>query len=150
MEFEHAYAPPYSSAKDPVNMAGFVAENILLKRLNIFYWDEIENIKPQDLLIDVRSRAEFDHGNINGSINIPVDEIRSRLKEIPANKQIHIYCEAGLRGYLAQRILTQNGFDKVRNLSGGYRSWIACHEETQKTNALTPEKPGSAALNNFA
>jgi len=130
IEFEHAYAPPYSSAKDPVNMAGFVAENILLERLKIFYWNEIDNIKPEDVLIDVRRKDEYDAGKISNAINIPVDEIRDRLDEIPKNTTIYIYCEAGLRGYLAQRILRQNGFDQVFNLSGGYHTWRVAAEES--------------------
>jgi NADPH-dependent 2,4-dienoyl-CoA reductase/sulfur reductase-like enzyme/rhodanese-related sulfurtransferase len=129
IEFEHAYAPPYSSAKDPVNMAGFVAENILLERLKIFYWNEIENIESSDLLIDVRRKDEFDAGKIAGAINIPVDEIRNRLGEIAKDKNIFIYCEAGLRGYLAQRILRQNGFNNVVNLSGGYHTWKISTDE---------------------
>jgi NADPH-dependent 2,4-dienoyl-CoA reductase/sulfur reductase-like enzyme/rhodanese-related sulfurtransferase len=132
IEFEHAYAPPYSSAKDPVNMAGFVAENILLDRLRVFYWDKIEQLKPGDLLIDVRREDEFDAGNIAGAINIPVDELRNRLAEIPIAKNIYIYCEAGLRGYLAQRILRQNGYNKVANLSGGYILWKACTSEQNR------------------
>ena len=132
IEFEHAYAPPYSSAKDPVNMAGFVAENILLDRLRVFYWDKIEQLKPGDLLIDVRREDEFEAGNIAGAINIPVDELRNRLAEIPVAKNIYIYCEAGLRGYLAQRILRQNGYDKVANLSGGYYLWKSCTNEQGK------------------
>ena len=130
-EFEHAYAPPYSSAKDPINMAGFVAENILLKRLNIFYWNELPKISKDDLLLDVRRADEFAAGKIANAMNIPVDEIRSRFHEIPKDKQIYIYCEAGLRGYLAQRILLQNGFDKVSNLSGGYYLWNVCMNETE-------------------
>lgn len=130
IEFEHAYAPPYSSAKDPVNMAGFVAENILLERLKIFYWNEIDKINEDDLLIDVRRKDEYDAGKIPRAINIPVDEIRNRLDEIPKDKTIYIYCEAGLRGYLAQRILRQNGFDKVFNLSGGYKTWKVATEES--------------------
>lgn len=129
IEFEHAYAPPYSSAKDPVNMAGFVAENILLDRLRVFYWNELEQLQPDDLLIDVRRKDEFEAGNIEGAINIPVDELRSRLNEIPQNKKLYIYCEAGLRGYLAQRILRQNGYEAVANLSGGYYLWNACTTE---------------------
>lgn len=138
IEFEHAYAPPYSSAKDPVNMAGFVAENILLNRLKIFYWNELENIQPGDLLIDVRRKDEYEEGKIESAINIPVDEIRERLDEIPKDKNIYIYCEAGLRGYLAQRILTQNGFEKVANLSGGYKLWTACEVETGLLQTLVP------------
>ena len=130
-EFEHAYAPPYSSAKDPINMAGFVAENILLKRLNIFYWNELPKISKDDLLLDVRRADEFAAGKIANAMNIPVDEIRSRFHEIPKDKQIYIYCEAGLRGYLAQRILLQNAFDKVSNLSGGYYLWNVCMNETE-------------------
>jgi len=131
IEFEHAYAPPYSSAKDPVNMAGFVGENILLSRLKIFYWNELDKIGPDDLFIDVRRADEFDAGHISHSINIPVDELRSRLDEIPKDKTIYIYCEAGLRGYLAQRILTQNGYGSVFNLSGGYYLWNICQKETK-------------------
>jgi NADPH-dependent 2,4-dienoyl-CoA reductase/sulfur reductase-like enzyme/rhodanese-related sulfurtransferase len=131
-EFEHAYAPPYSSAKDPVNMAGFVAENILADRLKVFYWDELAGLIPESLLMDVRNPDEFSAGFIPGAINIPLDDIRERLQEIPAHKKILIYCEAGLRGYLAQRILKQHGFDLVSNLSGGYVSWKACVAESEK------------------
>jgi len=130
-EFEHAYAPPYSSAKDPVNMAGFVAENILSNRLKVFYWHELAGLKPGDLLLDVRNPDEFLSGSIPGAVNIPLDEIRARLPEIPTDKNIRIYCEAGLRGYLAQRILKQHGFDSVSNLSGGYVSWKACVAESE-------------------
>ncbi len=130
-DFEQAYAPPYSSAKDPVNMAGFVAENILLNRLKVFYWHQLAGLKPEDLLIDVRRADEFSAGSIPGAVNIPLDEIRSRLEEIPTEKNIYIYCEAGLRGYLAQRILKQNGYRNVSNLSGGYILWKACMAESE-------------------
>jgi len=129
-EFEHAYAPPYSSAKDPVNMAGFIAENILTDRLNIFYWNDLGDGDDNSYLLDVRTVREFEAGHIEGAANIPVDEIRDRLSEIPAGKRIDIYCEAGLRGYLASRILRQNGFNEVFNLSGGYVLWNACTRET--------------------
>lgn len=129
VDFEHAYAPPYSSAKDPINMAGFVAENILLDRLRIFYWNEIDLISPNDLLIDVRREDEFVKGKIMNAINIPVDDLRKKLDQIPKDKNIFIYCEAGLRGYLAQRILIQNGYDRVKNLSGGYQLWKAASSE---------------------
>lgn len=122
-EFEHAYAPPFSSAKDPVNMAGFAAENILNKRSVVFYWDEFNKITDNDLLIDVRTRNEYNSGKIGNAINIPVDDIRNRLSEIPKDKNIYLYCLGGLRGYLAQRILFQNGFKNVFNLSGGYQVW---------------------------
>ena len=136
IEFEHGYAPPYSSAKDPVNMAGFVAENILLNRLKVFYWNELENLGTADILLDVRRIDEFDAGKINGAINIPLDEIRSRLGEIPKEKNIYIYCEAGLRGYLVQRILKQNGYRYVSNLSGGYNLWKNCMAESRRAMVL--------------
>jgi NADPH-dependent 2,4-dienoyl-CoA reductase/sulfur reductase-like enzyme/rhodanese-related sulfurtransferase len=129
-EFEHAYAPPYSSAKDPVNMAGFVAENILEKRLNVIPWSKVADIKSDDILIDVRTVLEFLEGNIPGSINIPVDELRGRLHELDKQRNIYIYCQIGLRGYLAQRILLQNGFKQVLNISGGYKLWSACDLES--------------------
>ncbi|TWI83179.1 NADPH-dependent 2,4-dienoyl-CoA reductase/sulfur reductase-like enzyme [Lacibacter cauensis] len=138
IEFEHAYAPPYSSAKDPVNMAGFVAENILLDHLRVFYWNDLDQLQPDDLLIDVRRKDEFEAGNIEGAINIPVDELRNRLHEIPSNKTLYIYCEAGLRGYLAQRILRQNGYEAVANLSGGYYLWNACTTEMRFLNKPEP------------
>ena len=129
-EFEHAYAPPYSSAKDPVNMVGFVAENILQKRLNVFYWNEFDRIKDGDILLDVRTNEEYLSGKIEGAVNIPVDEIRNRMSEISKERNVYIYCEAGLRGYLAQRILKQNGYNNVFNLSGGYRLWRDCTRES--------------------
>lgn len=136
IEFEHAYAPPYSSAKDPVNMAGFIAENILTDRLNIFYWNDLGDGDDNSYLLDVRTVREFEAGHIEGAVNIPVDEIRDRLNEIPAGKRIDIYCEAGLRGYLASRILRQNGFNEVFNLSGGYVLWNACTRETALTKPV--------------
>ncbi|MBL7745568.1 MAG: FAD-dependent oxidoreductase [Chitinophagaceae bacterium] len=129
-EFEHAYAPPYSSAKDPVNMAGFIAENILLNRLKVFYWNEVKQLPEDVVLLDVRTNAEYEAGHIEGAVNLPVDEIRQWINEISPQRKVYIYCEAGLRGYLAHRILRQNGFDEVYNLSGGYVSWLACHHES--------------------
>ena len=125
-EFEQAYAPPYSSAKDPLNMAGFTAENILLERLNVIYWDEVENISHDDMIIDVRTKEEFACSTIERAKNIPLDEIRQRLNEIPKDKTIYIFCQQGLRGYLAQRILLQNGINQVFNISGGYMLYQAC------------------------
>ncbi|MBF0575075.1 FAD-dependent oxidoreductase [Dysgonomonas sp. GY617] len=126
MEVEHAYAPPYSSAKDPVNMAGFVADNILKNKVNIIHWREVRKLdKNEILLIDVRTSGEFQFAHIDGAINIPVDDIRSRLSEIPKDKNIVVYCAVGLRGYLGSRILLQNGYSNVYNLSGGYKTYSA-------------------------
>lgn len=132
-EIEHAYAPPFSSAKDPVNIAGFVAENILNKRIKTFYWDEVTSPGKDDILLDVRTPEEFKTGSVDGAINIPIDELRCRINELSRSKTIYVYCQIGLRGYLASRILIQNGFEKVLNLSGGYRLWEACVKEREET-----------------
>lgn len=128
-ELEHAYAPPYSSAKDPVNMAGFAAENVLQKRVQPFYWPEIQALSNEDYLLDVRTVEEFSKGSIPGAVNIPLDEMRQRLNEIPTHKTVYLFCQVGMRGYLASRILMQHGFGDVRSLSGGYRLWDACTTE---------------------
>lgn len=122
MEFEQAYAPPFSSAKDPVNMAGFVANNIVDKVMEIFNPEEIEHLGADKFLLDVRTPTEFEAGTIPNAINIELDELRNRLESLPKDKTIYLFCEVGLRGYLATRILVQNGFE-VKNLTGGYRFW---------------------------
>jgi len=137
-EFEHAYAPPYSSAKDPVNMAGFVADNILQNRLRVIYWNEVSAIGADDILLDVRSADEYSQGTIPGALNIPVDELRNRLNELPTAKNIYIFCQVGLRGYLAQRVLVQNGYGSVRNISGGYALWNICQKEQANAHAPAP------------
>jgi NADPH-dependent 2,4-dienoyl-CoA reductase/sulfur reductase-like enzyme/peroxiredoxin family protein/rhodanese-related sulfurtransferase/TusA-related sulfurtransferase len=123
-DIEHAYAPPFSSAKDPVNQAGFAAENIVSGKLKIVSWDEIHNFHSDNIvLLDVRTAAENELGHIEGSVNIPVDDLRGRLNELPKDKKIIVYCGVGLRGYIACRILTQSGFGEVYNLSGGYKTY---------------------------
>jgi len=134
--FEHAYAPPYSSAKDPVNIAAFAAENILLDKSKLFYWDELNSLPAEAVLLDVRTLKEVNEGIIPNALHIPVDELRSRLTEIPTQRPIYIYCAAGLRGYLALRILLQHDFTQVFNLSGGYQIWNVC----QKEIALLPKE----------
>ncbi|WFD09859.1 CoA-disulfide reductase [Tepidibacter hydrothermalis] len=127
-DLELSYAPPYSSAKDPVNMAGYVASNIIEGMVDVVYWDEIDKIiENGGLLIDVRESIERDMGYIKGSINIPLGEIRGRLDEIPKDKEVYITCQVGLRGYLASRILSQNGY-KVKNLDGGYKTYSSVFE----------------------
>jgi rhodanese-related sulfurtransferase len=122
-ELELSYAPPYSSAKDPVNMAGYLAENVLSGRLDVFTVSQLPDIDPlTSTLLDVRTLAEFDQGHIPGAKHIPIDELRARLHELTPDKVIHAYCQVGLRGYLAARILQQHGF-QVKNLTGGYRSY---------------------------
>ncbi|SHH48983.1 CoA-disulfide reductase [Caloranaerobacter azorensis DSM 13643] len=131
-ELELAYAPPYSSAKDPVNMAGFTAENILKRDVDVIMCNELEKLdKNEVIILDVREEIERELGYIEGSINIPLDELRDRLNELDKEKLIIPYCAIGLRGYLAARILKQNGFKKVKNLSGGYTTYscIFCQDE---------------------
>ncbi len=121
-KLELCYAPPYSSAKDPVNMAGFTIENLLTGKVKNFHWHDVKDL-PRDgsvVLLDTRTKMEYANGHIEGFINIPVDELRNRLSEIDKSKKIYVTCQIGLRGYVACRILTQNGFD-CYNLSGGYR-----------------------------
>lgn len=126
-ELELAYAPPYSSAKDPVNMAGFTAANILKGDMIIMHWEELDDLaKDKYILLDVRTDKEYEKGHIKDSVHIPVDNIRKRLAEIPRDKKIIIYCKVGLRGYIAYRVLVQHGFDVV-NLSGGYDIYQALH-----------------------
>ena len=130
MDLEHAYAPPYSSAKDPVNMAGFVADNILKGKMKIAQWRDIEKISlAKTTLLDVRTSEECSEGYIKGAMNIPLDELRSRIKEIPKEKDVLIYCAVGLRGYIASRILAQYGFSNVLNLSGGYITYATAIAE---------------------
>lgn len=130
MEFEHAYAPPYSSAKDPINMAGFVADNILSGKHNVIYWDQVKDLPKGAMLIDVRTPEEYGKGTIPGAINIPVDTLRSRLSEVPMDTDVYVFCQVGLRGYLAQQILLQSGYRDVKNVSGGYNTWSTCTVET--------------------
>lgn len=125
MKVEHAYAPPFSSAKDPIAIAGYVANNIINKSMPIATWRDIQNINSEDVfLLDVRTRDESSMGTILGSINIPLDEIRARLSEIPKDKLVIVYCAIGLRGYLALKILLANGFTNVKNLSGGCNTYL--------------------------
>lgn len=124
---ELAYAPPYGSAKDPVNMVGFVASNILRGDVAPAYWDELRfPLDDVRVVLDVRTREEWDAGHVPGAVHIPVGQLRSRLAELPKNREVLVYCGVGIRSYAATRILMQNGF-RARNLSGGFRSFRAFH-----------------------
>jgi NADPH-dependent 2,4-dienoyl-CoA reductase/sulfur reductase-like enzyme/rhodanese-related sulfurtransferase len=120
-ELELAYAPPYSSAKDPINIAGFVAANILKKDMDIIHWKELDQIQEQNsVIIDLRTATEIKkEGTIKDSVHIPIDDLRSKLDELDKNKEYYLFCAIGFRGYLAHRILKQNGFSS-KNISGGY------------------------------
>ncbi|MGG0716599.1 CoA-disulfide reductase [Robertmurraya massiliosenegalensis] len=124
---ELSYAPPYSSAKDPVNMAGYVASNILNGEFEHIQWHEVKQIISNgELLIDVREPMEREFGYIEGSINISLNELRSRLDEIPKDKTVYVSCQVGLRGYLASRILKNNGFS-VKNVDGGWKTYSSVY-----------------------
>lgn len=121
---EHAYAPPFSSAKDPVTISGYVACNILSGKMTPLYWHELKDSDCSEVtLVDVRTPEEFALGTIKRAINIPVDDIRDRLSEIPVDKPVWLFCGVGLRGYLASNILKANGYGEVRNLIGGIRTY---------------------------
>ena len=124
-ELELCYAPPYGSAKDPVNMVAYAAENVLEGNIKICYYYDIDKIDPQkEVLLDVRKQKEYDAGHVEGSILIPLDELRDRLDEVPKDKKVFVMCAAGLRSYIAYRILTQKGYDCV-SVSGGFNLYHA-------------------------
>ncbi len=134
---ELAYAPPYGSAKDPVNMAGFIASNFLRSDLDFWYAENFPEQLANGTLVDVRSSKEFKNWSIPGSINIPLRELRSRLNELETEQAIYVYCRVGFRSYLAYRILKQKGFDKVSMLAGGSKTFN-CYCRTE----LATGKPG--------
>ena len=144
-ELELTYAPPYSSAKDPVNMAGFIAqnelrgmtENITLKNMALRSASAENNTTT--MLVDVRTKKEFEDGHLKGAVNIPVDEIRARLGEFDKEKDIILYCQVGIRGYVANRILAQNGI-QAKNLAGGYRSHLQTGFTPENVYRGKPEK----------
>ena len=129
-DLDLAYAPPYSSAKDPVNMAGFVVDNIKNGVVKQFYYEEIPALRERKdvILLDTRTPFEYMRGRADGFINIPLDDLRERLGELDKTKKIYVMCQSGLRSYLATRILTQNGFDAY-NFAGGFRLYSSIKNE---------------------
>jgi NADPH-dependent 2,4-dienoyl-CoA reductase/sulfur reductase-like enzyme/rhodanese-related sulfurtransferase len=122
-ELELAYAPPFGSAKDPVNMAGMAAQNVLVGDVQLAQWNEVALLDARkSLLLDVRRPDERAKGFIPGSVHIPLDQVRARMNELPRDREIIVHCQSGQRSYFACRILTQNGF-RARNLSGSFRTW---------------------------
>ncbi len=138
---EHAYAPPFSSSKDPVNILGMVGENLLKGLTRLAQWHEIEAWRARGAaLVDVRSRQEFELGHIPGAINIPNDEVRRRIGEIPKDRPVLLYCGVGLRGYLVERILRQHGWTDLANLTGGYKTWeLATAPQAAPATVRQPE-----------
>lgn len=138
-ELDLAYAPPYSSAKDPVNMAGFMIENLESGKVRQFHWYEVDAL-PRDgsvVLLDVRTAGEYQRGHLDGFQNIPLDNLREHLAELDRNKLIYVNCQVGLRGYLACRILAQCGFSCF-NLSGGYKFYQAVKQEHEIAQSTYP------------
>ncbi|MDP1523756.1 FAD-dependent oxidoreductase [Methylotenera sp.] len=126
-ELELAYAPPYGSAKDPVNMAGFVAANLLKGDVNFWYAEDYPAAMENGLTIDVRSANEFKTWHIPGAINTPLGQLRTQLDSLPKDKPIFLYCRVGFRSYLAYRILVQSGFNQVKTLAGGSKTFCSFH-----------------------
>ncbi len=153
-KLELCYAPPFGSAKDPVNMAGYVIENLLTGKVKKFDWDDVEGL-PRDgsiTLLDTRTELEYENGHIDGFINIPLDNLRNQLDRIDKSKTVYLTCQVGLRGYIACRILSQNGYD-VYNLSGGYRLYNSIFSEQKpvvkeiNNNSKPLNNSGSISMN---
>lgn len=138
-QLELCYAPPFSSAKDPVNMAGFAAENLLEGSVKNFHWHDVHELTKSDnaIFLDVRTNIEYKRGHIDGFMNIPLDELRDAMHRLDKTKPVYITCQVGVRGYIATRILLQNGFDAY-NLSGGYRLYNSIFGE----KATLPDRIG--------
>ena len=153
METEHAYAPPFSSAKDPIAIGGYVASNIISGAMPVISWRELVEQKDRVMLIDTRTPEEYSFGTIPGAVNMPLDEIREHLSEIPTDKPVVLFCAVGLRGYLAQRILMGRGYRNVRNLIGGYKTYstsvapvpISLVEPSSSVAPVSPEPDASSA-----
>ncbi|RJE48832.1 MULTISPECIES: CoA-disulfide reductase [unclassified Dehalobacter] len=136
-DLELAYAPPYSSGKDPVNMIGYAAANLLDHMVKTVQYHEIDDIVAAgNILVDVRQPEEVELGKINGSINIPLPELRKRLGELPKDKPVYLTCQVGLRGYIAARILEQHGYDPI-NLDGGFRTYTSVYWAVEKKDKGT-------------
>ena len=144
METEHTYAPPFSSAKDPIAIAGYVASNIISGAMPVISWRELAEKKDEVMLIDTRTPEEFSFGTIPGAVNIPLDEMRDRLSEIPADKPVVLFCAVGLRGYLAQRILIGRGYRNTANLIGGYKTYSAAVAPIPAPTASSPAQSAAS------
>ena len=143
-EAELCYAPQYGSAKDPVNLAGMVASNVMRGDIELASWPELDTTEA--FLLDVREVEEFRDGCVEGAVNIPLGKLRTRLNELPRDREIWVYCRAGQRSYYACRFLAQNGF-RVRNLSGGYRTYRArCPEERRQLCTSLKVMPQQVAI----
>lgn len=128
-ELELCYAPPFSSAKDPVNMSGFYGENILTGTSDNILYSQLKDLKDNQQILDVRTVSEVSHGAIEGAVNIPVDDLRDRIGELDKSKEYVVSCAVGVRAHTACRILMQNGFKNVKNLAGGYTTYRVLNKD---------------------
>ncbi|MEM3342332.1 MAG: FAD-dependent oxidoreductase [Thermoplasmata archaeon] len=135
-DLELAYAPPYSSARDPVNQAGYVAANIMRKEMPILHWYELDEFakSPSSYIIDVRTEREYAQGHHPAAVNIPLDQFRAKINQLPPDKNILLICRSGQRSYNAQRILLNRGFRSVRNLSGGWLTYTTAMGEKMRNS----------------
>lgn len=136
-DLDLAYAPPYASAKDPVNMAGFMIENLAEGRVKQFHWHQMDTLPEGAVRLDVRTAHEYERGHAEGYINIPLDELRDRMDELPIDRPVYIMCQSGLRSYIACRILAQNGYD-CSNFSGGYRFYRTVVQDAAASERAKP------------
>ena len=139
-DLELCYAPPYSSAKNPINFIGYVAENLLTDKVKTIQWHEVDElIKKGECVVDVSEEQEFMMGNISGSINVPLSVLRENLDKL--SEKVYVYCRVGLRGYIASRILRQRG-KEVYNLDGGYAPmlWLALQIKILRVKCRKPMK----------
>lgn len=141
VELELSYAPPFSSAKDPINMIGYVIENIVANRVKQVHWDQVIKLPTDAIVLDTRTPGEYDSGHLAVAIHIPLDELRQRMAELPKNKRIYVHCQSGLRSYLACRILSQNGYD-CYNVAGGYN----IYQNIIKNEAMVKKGTGPCGL----
>lgn len=138
IDLDLAYAPPYSSAKDPVNMTGYIVENLKNGIVKQWYYEDAETL-PHDgsvTLLDTRTPMEYSRGHMEGFINIPVDELRERIGEMDKTKPVYVICQSGLRSYIASRILTGNGFNAY-NFAGGFRFYDAVRNDRELNKKST-------------
>ena len=150
-ELELAYAPPFLSAKSPANMAGFIGDNILNNRLNQIFVEELRDYdSSKHFILDVRETIELVSGFFENSVNIPLSELRKRMEEIPKDKEIWTYCAVGLRGYLAERFLSQNGYN-VKNIAGGYKNHLKVLGDKEQSPIIKefPQNKENLNLNDY-
>ncbi len=137
-DLQLAYAPPFATAKDPVNMAGYMAENLSNGLVKQIHWHDVDGLsRESSVLLDVRTVPEYERGHAKDFVNIPLHELRERMGEIPAGKPVYVMCQSALRSYIGCRILTQYGFD-CYNIAGGYRLYSTVLQDAEAAKTAAP------------